>query len=307
MTAIDIILPFFNGSKFFKEQLDSILNNDVENISLRFIIVNDASSSEETIFLKNLLPPNCIYIENDKNVGVIKSVERGLKTSTAPYIMLCDQDDVWLPKKIKNSLNRIVEIEGSGPALVYTDLVIVDSNLKTLHPSMHNFYKHNHQAVYPSILFHNIVTGCTIIMNRKLLEVALPIPQEITMHDHWIAICAVFTGKIALLDEATILYRQHGGNQIGAPSRFFWVRLSNLRVLFSRFSWRTEIKIKMASALAIRLQECHHLNESRFVKKVVDALTTKNFLFLIKNRVITGKLNRIIGQFILLIFNRYKA
>jgi hypothetical protein len=200
-----------------------------------------------------------------------------------------------------------VEIEGSAPALVYTDLVIVDSNLKTLHPSMHNFYKHNHQAVYPSILFHNIVTGCTIIMNRKLLEVSLPFPDKVTMHDHWIAICAVFAGKIALLNEATILYRQHGGNQIGAPAQSTFYKLTHLREFVSKFYMHTEIKTAMSSALGIRLQEQKLPNEAIFIQRVVEALAKRNFLFLVKNRIIRGRLIRIIGQSALLLFKRRRA
>ena len=101
MTHLDIILPFYNGSKFIREQLNSIQENDISDLKINLIIVNDASSESETKFLKSILPTNHIYIENQKNLGVIKSVEYGLKASISKYIMLCDQDDVWLPTKIK--------------------------------------------------------------------------------------------------------------------------------------------------------------------------------------------------------------
>lgn len=306
MTAIDIILPYYNGSKYIKEQLESIDRNDTEGINLRLIIINDASNPDETEYLKKILPANCLYIENEKNLGVIKTVEKGLEISTAPYIMLCDQDDVWLPNKIKHSLNKLKEIEGQEPALVYTDLVIVDKDLKTIHPSMHTYYKHDHGAVYPSILFHNIVTGCTVIFNRKLLEIALPFPERVTMHDHWIAICGVFAGKIALLDEATILYRQHGNNQIGAPSSNIFSKIKYFKKLIPKFAEHTEMKHLMARSLQGRLNSQNKNEQALFAQSIANAITNRNIFFLLKTGVIRGKLLRKIALCLLLLLNKHQ-
>lgn len=292
MTAIDIILPYYNGSKFIKEQLESIEKNDTDGIELRLIIINDASSLDETEYLKSILPSNALYIENEKNLGVIKTVERGLEISTAAYIMLCDQDDVWLSNKIKHSLNKLKEIEGTGPALVYTDLVIVNKDLKTVHPSMHAYYKHDHDAIYPSILFHNIVTGCTVIFNRRLQDIALPFPEKVTMHDHWIAICAVFAGKVALLNEASILYRQHGNNQIGAPSGDIFSKIKYFKKLISKFSEHTEMKSIMVLALHDKFLSQNKNDEAKFSKSIAKAIDNKNIVFLLLKGVIRGRLLR---------------
>lgn len=304
MTAIDIILPYYNGSKYIKEQLESIAKSDTAGIELRLIIINDASSWNETEFLKKIMPSNVFYFENEQNLGVIKTVERGLEISKAQYIMLCDQDDVWLPQKIKRSLKKLQEIEKDRPALVYTDLAIVDAELEGLHPSMHVFYKHEPSAVYPSILFHNIVTGCTIIINRKLLEITLPFPNRVTMHDHWIAICGVFFGKISLLEEATILYRQHGGNQIGVPSHNTLYKLAHFKEFASKFLYHTGLKVEMAAALAERLQNHEMTQRAVFVKQVVSSIKQRKVIYLIRKKIIRGSLVRIIGQSILLLLNK---
>ena len=300
MTAIDIILPYYNGSKYIKEQLESIEKNDTEGINLRLIVINDASKSDEAEYLKSILPANALYLENEKNLGVIKTVERGLEISTAPYIMLCDQDDVWLPNKIKHSLNRLKDIEGNDPTLVYTDLVIVDKDLNTIHPSMHAYYKHDHGSVYPAILFHNIVTGCTVIFNRKLLEFALPFPEKVTMHDHWIAICAVFAGKAELLDEATILYRQHGSNQVGVPEDNSLNKLINFRKTVPKFRIHTELKTLMIKDLVMKLELSGFVEQALFLREAIKAIETKNFFFLLNKGLIRGNLLRTFGVITLL-------
>lgn len=291
MTSVDIVLPYYNGSAFIKEQLDSILNSELSDIDLRIIFVNDASGPSETEFLKNLLPPNHLYLENETNMGVIKSVERGLKASTAPYVMLCDHDDVWLPEKIKRSLLKLQGIEKNCPALVYTDLEIVGPKLEKLHHSMHAYTRYKHEPLYPSILFTNVVTGCTTIMNRKLLNLALPFPDHIPMHDHWLAVCAVFAGKLELLNEPTILYRQHGRNQVGAPARGILSKLKNLNQTAKKFQTQLRLKTEMAKALSQRLGTPASLTQ------VVNAFETKNFGFLVRKGVIRGSLIKLVGTY----------
>lgn len=296
MTSVDIVLPYYNGSAFIKEQLESISNSQLEGIVLRLIVVNDASTKIETEFLKTILPAAHLYIENETNLGVIKSVEKGLKASTASYVMLCDHDDVWLPNKIKNSLTKLKEIEGELPAMVYTDLVISGPKLEELHPSMLAYYGYRFDKAYPSILFKNIVTGCTIIMNRKLVEFSLPFPDHIPMHDHWLAVCAVFAGKLALLNEATILYRQHGKNQIGAPVDGIFSKVMNFRKMADKFGTQLRLKTEMVKALSLRL---HHPAD---LTQIMDALEKRDIVFLLRKGVIRGTFLRVLGASILLKF-----
>ena len=296
MTSVDIVLPYYNGSAFIKEQLESISNNKLDGIVLRLIVVNDASTKTETDFLKTILPAGNLYFENETNMGVIRSVEKGLKASTAPYVMLCDHDDVWLPNKIKNSLTKLKEIEKGLSAMVFTDLVISGPKLEQLQPSMLAYYGYRFDKANPSILFKNMVTGCTIIMNRKLVEFAMPFPAHIPMHDHWLAVCAVFAGKLSLLNEATILYRQHGKNQIGAPADGVFSKVMNFRKMAHKFGNQLRLKTEMAKALSLRL------NHPADLTQIVDALEKRDIVFLIRNGVIEGTFLRVLGAFLLLKF-----
>ena len=304
MTSVEIILPYYNGSAFIKEQIESILKSDLVGINLSIILINDASNFEETEYVKKLLPPNHIYIENEANIGVIKSVEKGLMMSSARYVMLCDHDDVWLPEKIKNSVREIKETEGDSIAMVYSDLVICGPNLEKIHPSMLASSGFRSDKVYPSIIYRNIVTGCTIIMNRKLVEFSLPFPNELPMHDHWLAACAVFAGKVSLLKEPTILYRQHGQNQIGAKGETVLCKILNYKRTIEKFQNHLRLKCEMASALVLRLSEHNLHHESFFVKRIARALHNRDALYLIRNRILRGDLIRVFGDIVLLTYLR---
>jgi len=73
---------------------------------------------------------------------------------------------------------------------------------------------------YPKHIFlANVAPGCTMIMNRKLLELAMPVPVEASMHDWWLLLVASTFGQVAHIDRPTMLYRQHENNQVGAPSK----------------------------------------------------------------------------------------
>lgn len=295
MTKIDIILPYFNGSKYIKEQLDSILNSDLEEIDLTVILINDASAIEETEYIKSILPAKVKYVENENNLGVIRTVEKGLALTSSEYVMLCDQDDVWLKSKIKNTLNFFKKVEDGCPCLVYTDLMIVDEQLNILHTSMHQYYRHNHKKIKPSLIFHNIVTGCTVMINRKLLDLVLPFPSQVTMHDHWLALCATFGGKVASLEESTILYRQHGMNQVGTPNKNIFSKLLNYRVTFPKFKHHLRLKTLMVEELAQRISKRGNEKEAFFLQKIVNAIKQRDILYLIKTKTISGSLTRILG------------
>ncbi|MFP5492700.1 MAG: glycosyltransferase family 2 protein [Bacteriovoracia bacterium] len=299
MARVDIVLPYYNGSAFIEDQLTSVSSN----IDTRLIIVNDESSAEETQFLKARLPAGSLYLENPTNLGVIRSIERGLAASDADFVMLCDQDDVWLPGKIDQSFELIRSMNSDVPGLVFTDLRIVDKDLNLIADSMAAFYGYSSQKIMPSILFQNIVTGCTVIMNRKLMSLALPFPSSVTMHDHWLAICAVFGGEIQFLDQPTVLYRQHGRNQIGAPEHVSYLaRLGRLPTEWRRFCQQTHIKFQMVHTLTQRLGK-----SSDLLAKIATDIENRNVIGLLQKGFWGEKIEKkILGSLYLLLLPRQR-
>jgi hypothetical protein len=155
------------------------------------------------------------------------------KFHDAPYVMFCDQDDIWHPDKVSKTLARMQQIELAGePCLVHTDLRVVDQDLKELSASFcHHSGLDGDRLALNQLLVQNVVTGCTMLMNRDLAELACRSAdcEAMMMHDWWIAMLASCCGKAVFLNEATIDYRQHGSNAVGAKDvrsvSFLWKRL----------------------------------------------------------------------------------
>ena len=135
------------------------------------------------------------------------------------YVMFADQDDVWLPEKIERTLAAmlVAEQRSTGPVLVHSDLVVVDTELNEIDRSFWHFADVNPDS--PSLrhmIVKNVVTGATAMLNRALRERVGTIPPAAAVHDWWVACVARAFGQIAVLRAPTVLYRQHGGNSIGA-------------------------------------------------------------------------------------------
>jgi len=104
------------------------------------------------------------------------------------------------------------------PVLVHSDMELIDERERTLHPSFMAFQHIHDETDDPlrTLLVQNYVTGCTVATNRSLLRLALPVPEGAMMHDWWLALVAAATGVIRYNPAATVRYRQHRRNQIGA-------------------------------------------------------------------------------------------
>jgi len=180
--------------------------------------------------------PNRILLVEDRDrapgasgrLGACGNFGRLLQHSDADYVLLSDQDDVWLPGRISKPLARIKAVEqdlgADTPVLAHTDLVVADENLRTIARS---FWSYRHLDPYRGIrlnqlLVQNVVTGCASMMNRALARLASPIPAlGVPMHDWWLALVASAFGRIEVIPEATVLYRQHPTNHVGA-TRHDW-------------------------------------------------------------------------------------
>lgn len=234
---VDILLPTYNGEKYIKEQIDSILNQSYKNI--RLIISDDGSKDTTLQILKEYEQKDNrikVYIQQ-QNLGVVKNVEFMLEKVENPYYMLADQDDVWLPEKVEKSLEKLKQ---ENADLVFGDLEVVDQELKKIYPSFGDFmllnrkinkYINSDRLNY----LYNCVTGCTLLAKKETIEKILPLPQKskYVIHDYWMGLMVSLNGKVAYIPEKYIKYRQHGNNQVGTDKishRF--QKLEQVRELF---------------------------------------------------------------------------
>lgn len=214
---VDLLLATYQGAEFLPEQLDSIQRQSYRRIHL--IARDDGSRDHSRELLKNHVLQ---LLETQENLGCKLNFSKLLQHAKAPYICFADQDDVWLPHKVEESLDAMRKAEKiygqNTPILVHTDLIVVDQNLKEISPSFWNYAglnPHEHSS-FNRLLVQNCVTGCAMMINRPLADLAGDIPQEAKMHDWWLALVASAFGKIIAVNHPSILYRQHGKNTIGA-------------------------------------------------------------------------------------------
>lgn len=237
---IDILLATYNSQNYLEELLNSLFSQTYESWQL---LVRDDKSTDNTLDIlndyKQKYHDKITIIESDKNIGVVQSFETLLRASTAPYIMFCDHDDVWLTTKIEKTLKKMIEsetIHEKTPILVHSDLMIVDENLQTKHESFRKFSRLNNKKLldFNYLAIASAVTGCTIMINKIAKNYCLPFHPNCQMHDWWLALAISKHGKIEYIDEPLLLYRQHARNQLGANTinnlaSFIEHKVSNMR------------------------------------------------------------------------------
>ena len=275
----DIVIATYNGQLYLRDQLRSI---ERQSILPSHIYIGDDNSTDDTTSIildwikTSSIPVTYICPLNDR-LGSMRNFERLLSISRAKYIMLSDQDDIWHPDKAINLLNSIRSLEKENgtdiPLLAHSDLRVVDSMGNVISPS---FLRFQHLDPYSndwlSIALQNTVTGCSCVVNRKCIKSSLPFPDEVIMHDWWLALVASSAGKIIYLPKTTIDYRQHANNVVGARS-FPSLLLDRLR-LFSSYSLIDKYigqPIRQLKACAYRIS----IDNSRSISYIKD-LTSVN-------------------------------
>jgi rhamnosyltransferase len=223
-----IVLSTFNGAKFVVEQIDSIRRQTCPGWTL---LVRDDGSTDETVARVESLAAQ------DDRINLVRDTKGNLgpaasfgvllehaREGDAAYVAIADQDDIWLPTKLARELELLTAQEGATgrgmPLLVHSDLAVVREDLSLLHRSFLEFQglRHRSESTLGPLLVQNFVTGSTVVLNRALLETAVPLPPVI-MHDWWLALCAAALGRLLYVPEATVLYRQHGNNTQGSRGR----------------------------------------------------------------------------------------
>jgi rhamnosyltransferase len=221
-----ILMGTYNGGRFLEAQIQSIQAQTFKNWHL---LVRDDGSSDGTVHILST------YQEQDSRIKMIVDGNRNLGPSgnfnelcmaavrlRADIVFFCDQDDVWLPDKLETQVQALRSIEqhhgNDYPALVYTDLAVVDMQLKSIHTSFLEYQgvKNIKQEPLRVLLAQNYIPACASAFNRALLQLATPIPGNALMHDWWVALCAAACGKIEFIPQPMGLYRQHRRNAVGA-------------------------------------------------------------------------------------------
>ncbi len=293
---VEILMATYNGEKYIKEQIESLLNQTYINWNL---LIRDDGSSDETVkiienYVKKYPEKIKLLKDNKNNLGVQYNFLELLEYSTQDYTMFCDQDDVWLDNKVEKTLKKMLLNEKKEiPILIYTDLTVVDKNLNVIHDS---FWKYQNIDIlnnnYEKLIVENNITGCTVMINKKLRELVFGKKfQNIIMHDWLLGLLASLKGEIYLLEESLILYRQHGKNCAGAKKT-----KENLNDLIKKiFILKRQIldtkkqandildKIELSSDRREKILEYVNLKNKSFLKRKIWLIKNK---FIFQNKLI---------------------
>src|ERR1044072_7669633 len=224
---ISVAMCTYNGADFLPAQLESILAQSRKPDQI--VICDDGSTDETRALLQRFeaeSPATVLLRFNKKNLGSVKNFEQAIHLCNGDVIALSDQDDVWREDKLKLIVDAFNKSSSTG--VVFSDAELVDEHSKPLNRRMWNEIGFDAQKkkllrngrTLEVLMTGWTVTGATMAFRARFVNICLPVPAGIAMiHDGWIALAIASVANVVAIDEPLIQYRQHAGQQIGAPKR----------------------------------------------------------------------------------------
>ncbi len=266
---VNILMATYNGEKFLAQQIESIQKQTFKEWNL--LIRDDGSSDKTCDIIRNFTAKDSrirFINENEHhNLGVIKSFFTLVNYEVAEFYFFSDQDDVWLPEKLSVSLEAAKHKASDVPLLVYTDLKVVNQELNILQDSMIRAQSHHANTTLLPELTENTVTGGTMMINHALAEKWFT-PNDILMHDWFLALLAASLGEIIYLDLPTQLYRQHDNNVLGARTmdKRFKILREGPKSIFTRYWKLIHDSQKQASLIVDKYGDIMTANDLELIK-----------------------------------------
>ena len=201
MDMISVCMATYNGELYIKEQLSSILPQLGENDQ---VIISDDGSTDQTLEIIGAIDDNRIKLYRNSFKNVILIFEFALGQAIGDVIFLSDQDDIWYPNKVEESLKLLTKND-----LIFTNLNVFKDKMSE-GKLMYNTNK-NYKGIQRNFIKNQCV-GATLVFKSYLLKYALPIPKNVEMHDMWIFFISSFYGRTYYYNRPLIYYRRHGAN-----------------------------------------------------------------------------------------------
>lgn len=279
---VEVLLATFNGEKFIAHQLDSLFQQTYSNFN---ILVRDDGSSDNTVSILEKyaaqFPGKIQFIKDEKkNVGATQNFAILLEQSTADYIFFCDQDDIWMKDKIELSLKKITALEQGNsriPCMVYADMKSIDEHGEVISESVwKQLHLHPRFFTLNRLLVQNIPHGCTMVINKAMKALTLPIPSEAILHDHWIALLSVISGRYEAIEQPLVLLRDHAQNV--TRKKTTWT--NKLKRYFSNlisgetYEHYINIRVQQAQALLNRTQSVNSNEQNNALSEFIRLSTT---------------------------------
>lgn len=251
MRNILVLMSTYNGEKYLKEQIDSILAQKNVEVTIR---VRDDGSTDGTIrILEEYQKCGKLNWYSSTNMGPAKSFLDLVYNAPLKYdyYAFCDQDDYWKEDKLYKAIERLEHFDDK-PALYHCELEIVDENLEHIKMTRNC----NKTKFIDQTLMVFYIPGCTMVFNNCLMRKIQERKPEfdlITMHDCWLYyICLGIGGKIISDKNAYIQYRQHGNNVIGAKRISIRKKIQMILKEIYKHSGKTKPRVQVIGLKAIK-------------------------------------------------------
>ena len=239
---IQILLATFNGEKFLREQIDSIINQEYE---LWHLLIHDDGSVDKTISILNEYQnnyPKKVRILNDQKTFYSASknffhlIENRSRESN--LYCLCDQDDIWHKSKLRIIVESYNAKDYKEPVLIHSDLSLIDDRGKLIEESHNKLINYQKNSICKnSCFYYNPVPGCAMSINAELAD-KISYCKYMVMHDWWILLSAIHLNTTVLyINSPLVEYRQHSENVFGYKKH-------NILILFMRLLFKIPRYIK---------------------------------------------------------------
>ena len=226
---LSVVLCTYNGAAYLPDQLDSLLGQ--ERLPDEVVVGDDASTDESWNIVQafaeraGTMGVPVRAKRRSSNIGFVKNFSEALLRASGDVLFLCDQDDVWRADKL--AVMESCFVADPDLLLLCTDAELIDACGQLMNRRLFEALElsdaqlqavHDGHAFEDVLLHRTLVTGATAAMRRHLVGLALPVEPG-WIHDEWLAVVAAALGRVEILEQPLIEYRQHGANQVGVPMR----------------------------------------------------------------------------------------
>lgn len=211
-----VIVPVYNGERFLREQLDSIINQITTNDEL--IIIDDASNDNSVKIIESYTNANIIKIQNYINIGIQKTLEKGIRIAKNPIITFADQDDIWLPGKLKEIKTTF---SNEKIDLFLQDGLMIDQNKQLLNLNPISWVINYGKGLFSNFI-KNSFLGCCMSLRREFAIKYLRGLPYAPMHDYYFGtLILLFKRNYKISHNISFLFRRHSSNQTPEKTSLF--------------------------------------------------------------------------------------
>lgn len=264
---VAVLLSTYNGEKWLKEQIDSILNQTYSNIQ---IYVRDDGSTDNTLnILKEYEKEHKLVLICGDNKGYTKSFIEILRyVNDCQYYAFCDQDDIWFEDKIERAVKSLNERDNNKPLMYCSSYDFYDGEM--------NFIKHGKNMKKGPSFLNSLVDvialgTCCVVNENARKEIIKATGDEICSHDWWIYFVCAGLGEVIYDDKASMKYRRHGNNTSFCGGPFIKLQVYRIKKFFLG-NYFKNVKTQQ-----IKYKEYYYDKLSKENKELLDLFTNEKY------------------------------